>query len=135
MWQSVETLNIFNILTLKQILWKTKFFSKRLEYRFLSDCNGTRTHNHFVRKYHKPMLRQIECRVQNGPITKNGVLSVTTLLLWKFCFSLIISYKELVWCTNDPNFCIHTFCKRWSFILRFFFPVSIIEQLHQHSCY
>ena len=27
--------------------------------------------------YQKPMLRQIEWRVQNGPITKNGVLSVT----------------------------------------------------------
>ena len=30
--------------------------------------------------YQTPMLRQIEWEVQNGPITKNGVLSVTTLL-------------------------------------------------------
>ena len=29
------------------------------------------------------MLRQIEWGVQNGPITKNGVLSVTTLFLIK----------------------------------------------------
>ena len=28
-------------------------------------------------------LRQIECRLQNGPITKTGVLRVTTLLFWK----------------------------------------------------
>ena len=25
----------------------------------------------------KPMLRQIECRVQNGPITKNELLPLT----------------------------------------------------------
>ena len=27
--------NVFNTLTLKQIFWKTKIFSKKLEYRFL----------------------------------------------------------------------------------------------------
>ena len=35
MGQSVEILNNFNTLTLKQILWKTKTFIKKLEYRFL----------------------------------------------------------------------------------------------------
>ena len=35
MWQSVEILNVFNTLTLKQIFWKTKTFFKKLEYRFL----------------------------------------------------------------------------------------------------
>ena len=35
MWQSVEILNIFNTLTLKQISWKTKTFFKKLEYGFL----------------------------------------------------------------------------------------------------
>ena len=49
------------------------------------------------------MLRQIEWRVQNGPITKNGVLPVTTLLFWKFCFSFRTSYKELILCTNHLN--------------------------------
>ena len=34
MWQSVEILNVFNALTLKQIFWKTKTFFKNLEYRF-----------------------------------------------------------------------------------------------------
>ena len=32
------------------------------------------------------MLKQKEWEIQNGPITKNGVLPVTTLFLWKFCF-------------------------------------------------
>ena len=30
------------------------------------------------------MFRQIEWRLQNGPITKNGVLHVTTLFFGKF---------------------------------------------------
>ena len=34
-WQSVEILNVFNTLTLKQIFWKTKTFFKKLGYRFL----------------------------------------------------------------------------------------------------
>ena len=46
----------------------------------------------------------------------------------KICFNLITSYKELTWCTNDPNVHIHTFCKRWSFILRCFFPVRILKR-------
>ena len=33
----------------------------------------------------KPMLRQIEWRLQNGPIPKSGVLPVTTLFFWKIC--------------------------------------------------
>ena len=74
------------------------------------------------------MLRQIEWWVQDGPITKNGVLPATTLLFWKVCFSLRTSNKELIWCTNNPNAHIPTFCKRWSFILRCFFPVSILKR-------
>ena len=35
MWQSVEILNVFNTLTLKQIFLKTKTFFKKLEYHFL----------------------------------------------------------------------------------------------------
>ena len=30
------------------------------------------------------MFRQIECRLQNGPFTKGGVLPVTTLFFEKF---------------------------------------------------
>ena len=33
--QSVEIFNVFNSLTLKQIFWKMKTFSKKLEYRFI----------------------------------------------------------------------------------------------------
>ena len=41
MWQSVEILNVFNTLTLKQIFWKTKTFFKKLEYCFLVE--GTKS--------------------------------------------------------------------------------------------
>ena len=75
------------------------------------------------------MLRQIEWWVQNEPITKNGVLPVTTLYFWKFCFSLRTSYKEMIWCTNNPNPHIRTFCRRWNFIWRYFFPVSILKRV------
>ena len=47
----------------------------------------------------------------------------------KFSFSLRTSYKELTWCTNHPNVHIHTFRKRWSFIWRGFFPMSILKKL------
>ena len=77
--------------------------------------------------YEKQMLRQIEWWVQNDPITKNEFLPRTTLFFWKFCFSQITSYKKLIWCTNHPNVHIHTFCKRRSFILRCFFPVSMFK--------
>ena len=44
-----------------------------------------KTH-HFYSKLlcQKPILRQIEWRLQNGPITKSGVLPVTTLFFGKF---------------------------------------------------
>ena len=37
MWQSVETLSVFNTLTLKQIFWNTKTFLRKPEYRFLAE--------------------------------------------------------------------------------------------------
>ena len=43
----------------------------------------------------------------------------------KICFSFRTSWKELIWCTNDPNLHIRIFRKRWSLILGCFFPVSI----------
>ena len=41
MWQSVEILNVFNTLILKQIFWKTKTFFKKLEDRFLAESAKT----------------------------------------------------------------------------------------------
>ena len=71
--------------------------------------------------------------MQNGSITKNGVLPVTTLIFWKFCFSLRTSYKELIYnfCTNIgttyQSVHSHTFRNRCSFIWGCFFPVSFLN--------
>ena len=73
----------------------------------------------------KPTLRQIEWGIQNGLITKNGALPVTTLFFQKLCFSLRTSYKKLIWCTNYVH--IHTFWKGRSFIWGCFYPVSILK--------
>ena len=59
--------------------------------------------------YQKAMLGPIEWWVQNGPVTKDGVLPVTTVFFWKFCFSLRTSYKDLIWCNNDPNTQTHSY--------------------------
>ena len=71
--------------------------------------------------------RQIEWEAQDNLITKNGLLSITTLFFRKFCFSLRTSYKVLIWFTNHLNVHIHTFRKRWGFIWGCFFPVSILK--------
>ena len=104
MWQSVEILNVFNTLTLRQIFWKTKTFFQKNRVPFLVESTRLKTH-HFHTKLtnQKPMLRQIEWWVQNIPFTKNEVLPVTTSLFWKFCFSLRTSYKVMIWCTGEPN--------------------------------
>ena len=62
MWQSVKVSNVFNTLTLKQIFWKTKTFFKKLEYCFLIEA----------------IKMDLQNELQNGPITKSGVLPVTT---------------------------------------------------------
>ena len=79
-------------------------------------------------------LTQIEWGVQNAPITKNGVLSITTLFLRIFCFSLRTPYKELILCANSLNVNIHIFRRRWSFIGGCFFPVSFfpVWQIARH---
>ena len=66
-------------------------------------------HFHIKLAYQKPMFRRIKWWLQNGPITKNGVLSVTSLFLRKLCFSLRTAYKELICCTSKPNTHIYPF--------------------------
>ena len=85
MWQSVEILNVFNTLNLKQILWKKKTFFKRLEYRFLVE--NTEIENAscpYKTAVSKTNVKTIEWEVQNGPITKNGILPVTTFFFQEF---------------------------------------------------
>ena len=71
----MKVLNVFNTLTLKQFFWKTKNFFKKLEYGILVETTEIEnTSFHLKLLCQKPISRQIEWRLQNGPITKSGVL-------------------------------------------------------------
>ena len=74
----------------------------------------------------KPMLRQIEWWLQNEPITKNSFASNCFIFL-KILFQFKNLLEDLIWFTNNPNTHIRTFCKHWSFIWWYFFPVSILN--------
>ena len=60
----------FSVLYFEIIFSKTKTFFKKLEYRFLVEIKN--------KHFHAKLLCQ-KSKVQNGPITENGVLLVTTL--------------------------------------------------------
>ena len=99
MWQSPEILNVFSTLTLKPIFWKTKTFSKKLEYHFEVKILRLKRHHLYKTAMSEASVKTKKKRwgLQNDPITKNGFLPVTTLFFWKF---LRTSYKELIWCTH-----------------------------------
>ena len=64
-----------------------------MEYCFLVESTILKTHHlHTKQQHQKQMLRQTEWWVQNGPITKNGVLTVITLFFKKFSFILKTSF-------------------------------------------
>ena len=83
MSQFLEILNVFNALTLKQIFWKMQVFFKKTGVTPFS-WNTTTQHFHTELLCQKPILTQIEWGVQNGPITKNRVLPVTTFFFENF---------------------------------------------------
>ena len=107
-----------------------KTFFKKLEYRFLVQSTNIESTS-FPHKTALPeanvKTNRIEWEVQYWFVTKDGVLPVTTLFFWKFYFRMRTSSKKLIRCTNYPNVHIYTFCKRWSFIWRCFFPASILK--------
>ena len=85
----IESFKLFNTLTLKQIFWKKKPFSKNWNTILqLKIIRLKAHHSHSKLLCQEPMLTQIKWRLQNGPFTKSGVLPVTTLFFWKICSSL-----------------------------------------------
>ena len=95
MWQPLEIFDVLNILTLKRIFWKTKTFFEKREYFFLVESTKIETETFpYKTDLSEAILGQVEWGVQNGPITKNRVLPVSTLFYWKFCFSLRTSFTN-----------------------------------------
>ena len=76
-WQSLKILNVFITLTLKQVLWKTKHFFRKLESRFLLAI--------FL---YKTSLLKTKSGVRNWRSTKNRIFPLTPLFFWKFNFSV-----------------------------------------------
>ena len=127
MRQLPEILNVFNTLTLKPVVLKTKTFFKKLEYLFL--VASTRIQN--ATFPYKPALSEANVKTNRMWSTKwiyrkERSFASNCLFFWKFCFSLRTSHKELIWSANDPNAHIHTFRKRCSLIWRCFFPCEYL---------
>ena len=140
MWQSLEILIVFNTLTLKQIFSKTRTFFIKTGLPFLVESTSIENATFSCKiALKKPMLRLIEWGIQDGPIAKNGVLPVTTLVFRKFCFSLRTLYNELIWSTSRPKVHTHAFRKRWSFIFSLSVSLSggkmcVLSRLNPNSC-
>ena len=123
MSQSLEILNVFN--TLKQIFWKTETIFKKREYRFLVE--STKTEN--ASFSYKTAISEANFKT-DGMVSKKWTyhrernFASNYFIFWRFCVS--ISYNDLIWYIN-PNIHIRTFCKRWSFVWRRFFYVSIFK--------
>ena len=140
MWQSLEILNIFNTLTLKQIFWKTQIPFTKPEDHFLVE--STEIDNATIP--YKTALSEANVKTnrmgsRKWNITKNRVVLPVifffedfstsfffrqVIFFWKFCLSSEPCIKSCFWCTNYPNVPVHTFQKRFGFIWGCFFPVS-----------
>ena len=102
---NLRILNLFNILTLKRVFWKTIAFLRKLEYRFFSS-------EYYEWKPNIPM--------QNWPVKSqcygklNGEHKTDLLQRMKFNHWPLYLFENLV----CPNTHIHSFPKCFSFISR-----------------
>ena len=120
----VTILNVFNILTSKQIFWKTKTLVKKPEYLFLVE--STKIENasfSYITAISEANVKTNKMVTTKWTYHKERSFASNCLSFFlRFYFSLRTSYKELICNTNNPNAHICTFCKRWSFILTVLFP-------------
>ena len=121
MWESREILNVFSTWTLKQIFWNAKTVLKKLQYRFLVESSKIENASF----PYKTAILEASAKTDRIASTKwtyhkERSFASNYVNFLKFCFILRTSYKELIWCTNNPNADICPFCERWSFIWRWF---------------
>ena len=120
----------FSILSLlNKFSGKRKPFSKSWGTVFQLKPLRLKTH-HFHSKLlcQRPMLRQIEWRLQNGPTTKSGVLPVTTLFLLQnlLQFQNLSNRVNLMY--QRPKCPYLYFSQALEFNFRVLFPVSILKK-------
>ena len=116
MWETLEILDVFNTLILKQVFWKTKTFFKKTGVPFLVE--STKIENATFSKKTAPSEPSAKTnRKGSTKWTYHKELSFVRnyFIFLNICFQLRPSYKKLIWCANYPNVHIHTFPKRWSF--------------------
>ena len=114
----VTILNVFNILTSKQIFWKTKTLVKKPEYLFLVE--STKIEN--ASFSYKAAISETNVKT-NRMVTAKWTYHKER----SFARNYFIFLKILFWCTSNPNAHIYTFCNRLSLIWRWFFPDSILK--------
>ena len=128
MWQPLEILSVFNTLTLNQLSQKQKLFSKNWTTVFLVEkariINATFPYN--------IALSEANAKTNRVGSTiwtyhKERSFASNCFNFPKILFQFKILYKDLIWCTNQPNVNIHTFWKRWDFTWVNFFLVSIFK--------
>ena len=105
-----EIFHYFNFET--NFLKKRKPFLKNWSTFFQLKVRRRKTsHLHTKLPCQKPILRQIEWRVQNGSITKSEVLTLTRyfVLFLSFNFSVRVFINSWFY----PSVHIHTFHQRW----------------------
>ena len=113
---SLENLNIFITLPLKQGFWKTKTFFKKREHCLIVE--RTTIENaifHTKLSCQKPVSRQVEWGVQKWTYHKERSFDTNYLIFLKiqFRYKNLLSY--LIRSTNHPNVRIHVFLKRYEF--------------------
>ena len=120
MWQSQEILNIFDTLTLKQVLWRIKTIFKNLVYRCLVESSVIES----VTFSYKTVLLKVKTNwMVSTKSTYHKERSFATILFfWNFNLNIRTSFD-----TNDSNIHINIFCKRLSFIWGCVFSVSILK--------
>ena len=112
-WQSVEILNIFSILTFKQIFWKMETFFKKLDHQFLVESTN-------IENTSSPYkTTTTEANVKTDRMIK---IKRTYHKEWRFASNYFIFLKTLfqfkkvlkcwfavfIWCNLNAH--IRTFC-------------------------
>ena len=129
MRKSLQILNIFNTLALKQILWKTKSFFKKLEQLFLVEA--TKIEN--TSFPYKAAVSEVNVKTNRMRSTEwtyhkersfysNYFMFLKTL----FQFQNLLQRADLI--QQLPK-CLYTYCSlALEFYLKILFPLSILKE-------
>ena len=94
MWQSLEILNVFNTLTLKQIFWKTRALEYRLSVESTKIDNAKLPHNTSLSEANVKTNRMSNIYIE-GPGTK-------TITIFLFSFVLAVKKRK----RSQKNLCV-----------------------------